>query len=81
MDELPSADLTFEGPGVWPLGAALSRVRGLRARLRVLRWVLLPGKEYLAHRGLAGSGSVIGSARRLAARLARREGSDVRSEK
>jgi len=81
VEELPSADLTFEGPGVWPLGAALSRVRGMRARLRVLRWVLLPGKEYLEHRGLAGSGSVVGSARRLAARLARRERSDVRSEK
>jgi hypothetical protein len=81
LEELPSADLTFEGPGVWPLGAALSRVRGVRARLRVLRWVLLPGREYLEHRGLAGSGSLIGSARRLAVRLAGREKSKVKSER
>jgi hypothetical protein len=73
VDELPTADLTFEGPGVWPLGAALSRVRGVRARLRVLRWVLLPGREYLEHRGLAGGtgtfGALAGSAKRLAVRM------------
>ena len=69
VDELPSADLTFEGPGVWPLGAALSRVRGVRARLRVLRWVLLPGREYLEHRGIDAGSSLVGSAKRLAVRL------------
>lgn len=73
VDGIPSADLTVEGPGVWPLGAALSRVQGVRARLRVLRWVLLPGREYLEHRGIAAGSAIVGSAKRLALR--------VRSEK
>ena len=69
---LPLQDLTVEGPGVWPIGAALSRVRGWRARLRVLWWVLLPGREYLAHRGTVGQGAlgrIAGSIRRLALRV------------
>ncbi|MGE0462773.1 MAG: nucleotidyltransferase family protein [Vicinamibacterales bacterium] len=83
VDGIPSADLTFEGPGVWPLGAALSRVRGVRARLRVLRWVLLPGREYLEHRGIEAGSSIVGSAKRLALRVGRRAGEkqEVRSEK
>jgi len=74
VDGIPSADLTVEGPGVWPLGAALSRVRGVRARLRVLRWVLLPGREYLEHRGIEAGSAVVGSAKRLALRVGRRAG-------
>jgi hypothetical protein len=64
-------DLSVDGPGLWPLGAALSRVRGWRARLRVLRWVMLPGREYLAHRGTDAPGAVgrlAGSLKRLAIR-------------
>lgn len=74
VDGIPSADLTVEGPGVWPLGAALSRVHGVRARLRVLRWVLLPGREYLEHRGIKAGSSIVGSAKRLALRVGRIEG-------
>ena len=68
---LPGHDLTVDGPGIWPLGAALSRVRGWRARLRVLRWVILPGREYLAHRGTGADGPggpITGSLKRLAIR-------------
>ena len=74
LETMPSRDLSIEGPALWPLGAALSRVTGWRARLRVLRWVLLPGRGYLAHRGLETSGlssRVLASARRLANRLSR----------
>lgn len=69
---LPTRDLTQDGPWVWPLGAALSRVRGWPARLRVLRWVLLPGREYLEHRGTAAGGPlgrITGSLKRLMLRL------------
>ncbi|MCC7243543.1 MAG: nucleotidyltransferase family protein [Acidobacteria bacterium] len=74
VDALPGLDLTFQGPGVWPLGSALSRVRGWRSRLRVLRWVLLPGRGYLEHRGTAGGGvlgRVTGSVKRLVLRARR----------
>lgn len=68
IDELPSSDLTVKGPAVWPLGAALSRVRGVRARMRVVRWVLLPGRDYLEQRGHQGTGAIRGFARRIARR-------------
>jgi hypothetical protein len=73
---LGGRDLTAEGPAVWPLVAALSRVKGWRPRLRVLRWVALPGRAYLAHRGAAPTPGPLGYleawARRGAGRLARR---------
>lgn len=77
VGELPRSDLSVGGPGIWPLGAALSRVRGVRSRLRVLRWVLLPGREYLEHRGTAGQGPggrITGSLRRLLLRARRPTG-------
>jgi len=70
--DLPAQDLSVDGPRIWPIGAALSRVRGWRARLRVLRWVMLPGREYLAHRGTNAPGAlgrVAGSLKRLAIRV------------
>lgn len=75
VDGLPGRDLTRDGPWAWPLGAALSRVRGWKARLRVLRWVMLPGGEYLQHRGTGGAGPlgrVAGSLKRLGLRVRRR---------
>lgn len=77
VGELPQSDLSVGGPAIWPLGAALSRVRGVRSRLRVLRWVLLPGREYLEHRGTAGQGPgsrVAGSLKRLVLRARRPSG-------
>lgn len=68
---LPGRDLRHEGPWGWPLGAALSRVHGWPARLRILRWVVLPGRGYLEHRGTAGRGPasrLAGSLKRLARR-------------
>ena len=53
-------DLTVGGPGLWPLVSALSRVRGLGAQLRVLRWVGLPSRAYLKHRGINVSEGVLG---------------------
>ncbi len=67
VQTLPHRDLRNDGPWGWPLLAALSRVHGWPARLRILRWVVLPGADYLAHRGTAGTG-VIGSLKRLVRR-------------
>jgi hypothetical protein len=53
-------DLTVGGPGVWPLVSALSRVRGLGATFRVLRWVGLPSRDYLKHRGIDAPAGVLG---------------------
>lgn len=72
LDALPMSDLSREGPCVWPLAAALSRVRGVAARMRVVRWVLFPGRAYLAQRGQAGRTGLAGLARRVAARLSSR---------
>lgn len=71
---LPSRDLTGDGPWGWPLVAALSRVNGWQARLRILRWVLLPGRGYLEHRGTSSGGPVsriAGSLKRLVLRARR----------
>lgn len=69
---LAARDLTVEGPGVWPLGSALARVHGWRPRLRVLRWVGMPGRAYLAqpNRTIDGPlGYIAASARRYTRRL------------
>lgn len=71
---LGGGDLTAQGPGVWPLGAALSRVSGWLPRVRMLRWVALPDRAYLAHRGMPAESSlgyVAAWVRRCARRLAR----------
>lgn len=69
---LPGRDLTQVGPWGWPLGAALSRVPRWVARLRILRWVLLPGREYLKHREAAQASRLSGSLLRLFERWRRR---------
>ncbi|MGE3509919.1 MAG: nucleotidyltransferase family protein [Vicinamibacterales bacterium] len=74
VSTLPKRDLTQEGPWGWPLGSALSRVQRWPARLRMVRWVLLPGREYLKHRGAARSGRLSGSLLRLLDRWRRKTG-------
>jgi hypothetical protein len=71
---LGERDLSTGGPAAWSLGAALSRASGWRARVRMLRWVAWPGREYLAHRGVTADGpfgAVTGGARLYAGRLSR----------
>lgn len=54
---IAQADLTVPQPApFWVAAAALTRMRGVVPRLRVLRWLLFPGGEYLAewHGGAAG---------------------------
>jgi hypothetical protein len=57
---LGSRDLRVGGPGLWPLVSALNRVRGVGAQLRVLRWVGLPSRAYLEHRGINAASGVLG---------------------
>lgn len=68
---LGERDLTLAGPGLWPLGSALGRVRGAQSRLSVLRAVALPDRAYLAERGLAATGPLryVAAGARLLARL------------
>jgi hypothetical protein len=49
-------DLSAEELAVSPIGPALSRLSGWGPRLRVLRWVALPCRAYLADRGISPSG-------------------------
>ena len=57
---LGNADLTAGGLCVRLLGAAFARLRGWRPRLRVLRWAVLPSREFLAlwHNRAAATGRV-----------------------
>jgi hypothetical protein len=73
---LGNADLTAGGPCVRLLGAAFARLRGWGPCLRVLRWAVLPSREFLAlwHDRAAATGRVgyaTTCARRYAWALAR----------
>lgn len=62
VDALGSQDLTTGGPVMWPLMSALSRVRGVVPKVRVLRWVALPSRAYLTHRGITAAAGPLGYA-------------------
>ena len=70
---LGARDLRVGGPGFWPLVSALSRVKGIGAQFRVLRWVGFPSRAYLEHRGIDVSAGVLGygvaTVRRVTGRL------------
>ncbi len=71
IEAIAQADLTAPQPApFWVAAAALTRMRGLAPRLRVLRWLLFPGGEYLAE-WHGGSGELRGGsyARAAFARL------------
>jgi putative nucleotidyltransferase-like protein len=73
---LGNADLTAGGPCVRLLGAAFARLHGWGPCLRVLRWAVLPSREFLAlwHDRAAATGRIgyaTTCARRYASALAR----------
>jgi len=45
------ADLSAGGFAIWPVPAALSRMRGWMPRVKMLLWAAFPSREYLRHRG------------------------------
>jgi hypothetical protein len=55
---LADRDLTVDGPGVWPIGSALSRLSGWGPRLKMVRWVALPCRAYLEDRGMGTTSSL-----------------------
>ena len=59
MDHVASLgdrDLRAEGPGLSPIATALGCLSGWGPRLKLLRWVALPSRAYLADRGMASTG-------------------------
>ncbi len=53
---LGDRDLRAEGPGMSQVCSALGRLSGWGPRLKLLRWVALPCRAYLADRGMASTG-------------------------
>jgi len=43
-------DLRTSGPGVWPPGAALGRLDGWGPRMRALRWLVSPSRDFMMDR-------------------------------
>ena len=79
VDSLGQRDLTRTGPAWWHFGASLSRIHGWGARLRVLRWVALPSREYLTYHGHTPAEGLAGYVAAWSSRIIRAISADTKS--